>query len=75
MLGGAFNCGKGQPGQVAPVSHGCPSALFRGINVLNARAERVPVSEPGAEPASRALAAQDVVERALWRPAGPTPAW
>ena len=24
-----FNCGKGQPGQVAPVSHGCPSALFR----------------------------------------------
>ena len=38
-LGGAFNCGKGQPGQVAPVSHGCPSALFRNINVLNARAE------------------------------------
>ncbi len=39
VLGGAFNCGKGQPGQVAPVSHGCPSALFRGINVLNARSE------------------------------------
>ena len=39
VLGGAFNCGKGQPGQVAPVSHGCPSALFRGISVLNARAE------------------------------------
>ena len=38
-LGGAFNCGKGQPGQVAPVSHGCPSALFRGINVLNTRTE------------------------------------
>jgi TldD protein len=34
-LGGAFNCGKGQPGQIAPVSHGCPSALFRRINVLN----------------------------------------
>jgi TldD protein len=34
-LGGAFNCGKAQPGQVAAVSHGCPSALFRGINVLN----------------------------------------
>jgi TldD protein len=33
----AFNCGKAQPGQVAPVSHGCPSALFRGINVLNTR--------------------------------------
>ena len=35
VLGGAFNCGKGQPGQVAPVSHGCPSALFRGVNILN----------------------------------------
>ncbi|MGA2521337.1 MAG: TldD/PmbA family protein [Acidimicrobiales bacterium] len=39
VLGGAFNCGKGQPGQVAPVSHGCPSALFRGIRVLNTREE------------------------------------
>ena len=39
QLGGAFNCGKAQPGQVAPVSHGCPSALFRGINVLNTRDE------------------------------------
>ncbi len=38
-LGGAFNCGKGQPGQVAPVSHGCPSALFRGVRVLNTVAE------------------------------------
>ncbi|TFV58383.1 TldD/PmbA family protein [Mycobacterium sp. PS03-16] len=38
-LGGAFNCGKAQPGQVAAVSHGCPSALFRGINVLNTREE------------------------------------
>ncbi|MEV7009040.1 TldD/PmbA family protein [Streptosporangium sp. NPDC051022] len=35
VLGGAFNCGKGQPGQVAPVSHGCPSALFRDVRVLN----------------------------------------
>jgi TldD protein len=39
VLGGAFNCGKGQPGQVAPVSHGCPSALFRGVNILNALKE------------------------------------
>jgi TldD protein len=39
VLGGAFNCGKGQPGQVAPVSHGCPTALFRGVNVLNTAAE------------------------------------
>ncbi len=38
-VGGAFNCGKAQPGQVAAVSHGCPSALFRGINVLNTRTE------------------------------------
>ena len=35
VLGGAFNCGKGQPGQTAPVSHGCPSALFRGIRIIN----------------------------------------
>lgn len=35
VLGGAFNCGKAQPGQVAPVSHGCPSALFRGVTILN----------------------------------------
>ncbi len=39
LLGGAFNCGKGQPGQVAPVSHGCPSVLVRAVSVLNARAE------------------------------------
>ncbi len=37
--GGAFNCGKAQPGQVAAVSHGCPAALFRGVNVLNTRSE------------------------------------
>ncbi|MGI8697310.1 MAG: TldD/PmbA family protein [Mycobacteriales bacterium] len=36
VLGGAFNCGKAQPGQIAAVSHGCPSTLFRGVNVLNA---------------------------------------
>lgn len=39
VLGGAFNCGKAQPGQVAPVSHGCPSALFRGIRILNTAQE------------------------------------
>jgi TldD protein len=39
VLGGVLNCGKGQPGQSAPVSHGCPSALFRGVNVLNTAAE------------------------------------
>ena len=35
LLGGSFVCGKGQPGQAAPVSHGAPSALFRGVNILN----------------------------------------
>lgn len=38
-LGGAFNCGKAQPGQVAAVSHGCPSALFRDVRILNTTAE------------------------------------
>jgi len=35
VLGGAFNCGKAQPGQVASVSHGCPTSLFRDIRILN----------------------------------------
>jgi TldD protein len=39
VLGGAFNCGKAQPGQVAPVSHGCPAALFRNVNILNTARE------------------------------------
>ncbi|MCW2620598.1 MAG: peptidase modulator of gyrase, partial [Frankiales bacterium] len=39
VLGGAFNCGKAQPGQIAAVSHGCPSALFRGVSVLNTARE------------------------------------
>jgi TldD protein len=39
VLGGAFNCGKGQPSQVAPVSHGCPAVLVRGIRILNAAQE------------------------------------
>ncbi|AJC59263.1 TldD/PmbA family protein [Streptomyces sp. 769] len=39
VLGGAFNCGKAQPGQIAAVSHGCPSAVFEGVNVLNTTQE------------------------------------
>ena len=39
VLGGAFNCGKAQPGQVAAVSHGCPSALFEGVSILNTTQE------------------------------------
>lgn len=38
-LGGAMNCGKGQPQQVAPVSHGAVPARFRQINVLNTARE------------------------------------
>lgn len=38
-LGGAFNCGKGQPGQLAPVSHGAVPARFRQINILNTAEE------------------------------------
>ena len=34
-LPGTFRDGKGQPGQSNAVSHGCPVARFRRINVLN----------------------------------------
>ncbi|MBA3247677.1 MAG: TldD/PmbA family protein [Pyrinomonadaceae bacterium] len=37
-LSGSFNDGKGQPGQSNAVSHGCPVARFRQINVLNTAA-------------------------------------
>jgi len=39
QLQGAMNCGKAQPGQIAAVSHGCPAARFRGVNVLNTQEE------------------------------------
>ncbi|MFH8406392.1 TldD/PmbA family protein [Streptomyces sp. NPDC018019] len=39
VLGGAFNCGKAQPGQIAAVSHGCPSALFTDVSILNTAQE------------------------------------
>ena len=35
FLDGTANCGKGQPGQTAPVSHGAVPGRFRNINVLN----------------------------------------
>ncbi len=35
VLGGAFTCGKGQPCQIAPVGHGAPAVLMRGIRILN----------------------------------------
>ena len=39
VLGGAMNCGKAQPSQTAAVSHGCPTAVFRGVNILNSQRE------------------------------------
>jgi TldD protein len=35
MMGGAFFDGKGQPGQINAVSHGCVPSRFRNINVIN----------------------------------------
>jgi TldD protein len=34
-LGGSFSDGKGEPGQVSSVSHGCPPARFKQVNVVN----------------------------------------
>jgi TldD protein len=34
-LGGSFFDGKGQPGQINAVSHGCVPARFRQVNVIN----------------------------------------
>ncbi|MEE9170573.1 MAG: TldD/PmbA family protein, partial [bacterium] len=34
-LGGTFFDGKGQPGQVSAVSHGCSTTRFNGVNVIN----------------------------------------
>jgi TldD protein len=41
FLGGTIFCGKGQPSQLAPVSHGAVPARFRGINVLNTEREDI----------------------------------
>ena len=34
-LHGTLWDGKGEPGQANAVSHGCPAARFRGVNILN----------------------------------------
>lgn len=39
LIPGTFNDGKGEPSQSNAVSHGCPSARFRKINVLNTAAK------------------------------------
>ena len=35
LVNGTFSDGKGQPGQSNAVSHGCPPARFKNVNVLN----------------------------------------
>ena len=60
VLGGAFNCGKGQPGQVAPVSHGCPSVLVRGVRVLE-HAPGVGALIPAQELVERGIASADAL--------------
>jgi TldD protein len=37
-LHGTLWDGKGEPGQANAVSHGCPAARFRGVNILNVNA-------------------------------------
>ena len=65
VLGGAFNCGKAQPGQVASVSHGCPG----GVVPADQRPERpgrvVPVTptRPLASPASAVAPADETRAR------------
>ena len=34
-MGGSLSDGKGEPGQINAMSHGCPVARFRGVNVLD----------------------------------------
>lgn len=38
-LGGTFTCGKAEPMQLAPVSHGAVPARFRGVTVLDTERE------------------------------------
>ncbi len=41
-LCGVFDDGKGEPMQSNPVSHACPPARFKGVNVLNTRGKGRP---------------------------------
>lgn len=38
-LGGSLFCGKGEPGQVSPVSHGAVPSRFKQINILNTKSQ------------------------------------
>jgi TldD protein len=35
VLGGSMSDGKGEPGQINSMSHGCPPARFRNVNIVN----------------------------------------
>jgi TldD protein len=37
QLGSAFDDGKGEPTQSNPVSHGCPAARFKKVNIINTK--------------------------------------
>ncbi len=39
FLGGSLFCGKGEPGQISPVSHGCVPARFKEVNILNTKSQ------------------------------------
>jgi len=39
FLGGSLFCGKGEPGQISPVSHGSVPARFRQVNILNTKSQ------------------------------------
>ena len=34
-LGGSFGDGKGEPAQSNSISHGCPPARFKNVNIVN----------------------------------------
>ncbi len=38
-LGGSLFCGKGEPAQLSPVSHGAVPARFRQVNILNTKSQ------------------------------------
>ncbi len=40
LLGGTIGDAKGEPGQSNPVSHGCPPARFRQVNIINTGRKR-----------------------------------
>ena len=39
FLGGSLFCGKGEPGQVSPVSHGAVPSRFKNVNILNTKSQ------------------------------------